>query len=538
MEHQKTMRFEKGNLFIEIEKDNQLIFIRNGEIGEKGNEETKSFKSFEEVETFFNNEISRLISENYIEIKCETDTNSILAGEIAEDLKLGIDLILKALNGNFEPLFEFVKSAFNIILLDTKVMEYIKSTLNMRKINGPLSFAGFRESFKYKFSFDKLWGIGSQEKMFPAIQVASETYGHYFFMMLETGNVIAMHHDDLSYNAEEPWTTSEEDEDKFCSLLEADFFLCNIQQLICFQKETEQIEDFEIEAVATINALTSCFNISMENLMELSTSIPFAFLNLDKQLISNLISSKKSFKQLKTNAAEIIDLDLSNLNLRELPNEISKCTSLEFIDLSNNSALDFQKTFNSLTALKKLSIIKINNNNLTDLPSGIDQLKQVIKISLANNSIAEIGENWKNLSHLQVIDLKENSISDLLKDLIQRYLPNTEIITKNRERKLLKSFDDIFEQIHKDLPNLQEYEKVETIWFNNAKKVEINLEEFRNLKHLKLSGYDQALEELPANIGQLIKLETLSISIQDKLNFEETVQVASNLNGLKRLELF
>ncbi len=98
-----------------------------------------------------------------------------------------------------EPLLKVIKKVFEIKHIAPSVDTYISSTLNTKKIAGPLDFSGFAESYKSAMSYKNLFDLGPEDKIFPALHIAVETFGHYYYLRLETGEVAGGHHDSLYY---------------------------------------------------------------------------------------------------------------------------------------------------------------------------------------------------------------------------------------------------------------------------------------------------------------------------------------------------
>ena len=122
--------------------------------------------------------------------------------QITEEVKLNYfyQVVEKAQQTEeVEPLLKVIKEVFEIEHVAPSAEVYIRSTLNTEKIAGPLDFSGFAKSYKSAMSYKKLFDLGPEDKIFPALHIASETYGHYYYLRLETGEVAGGHHDSL-YN--------------------------------------------------------------------------------------------------------------------------------------------------------------------------------------------------------------------------------------------------------------------------------------------------------------------------------------------------
>jgi len=79
---------------------------------------------------------------------------------------------------------------------------------------------------------------------------------------------------------------------------------------------------------------------------------------------------------------KISSLDLSNLNLKDLPLEISNLTQLEELRLSNNNLQTLPPEIGNLGGLQELYL---GHNRLQHLPPEINNLTELRKLYLAGN---------------------------------------------------------------------------------------------------------------------------------------------------------
>ncbi|MEH1868222.1 MAG: leucine-rich repeat domain-containing protein, partial [Nostoc sp.] len=69
-----------------------------------------------------------------------------------------------------------------------------------------------------------------------------------------------------------------------------------------------------------------------------------------------------------------IELDLSDMELTEIPEAIASLTQLQELDLSHNQLTELPEAIASLTQLQQLDL---TNNQLTQLPKAIASLTQL-----------------------------------------------------------------------------------------------------------------------------------------------------------------
>ena len=126
-------------------------------------------------------------------------------------------------------------------------------------------------------------------------------------------------------------------------------------------------------------------------------------------------------------------LDLSNLDLRVLPQEITKLIGLKYLYLNNNKLNSLPHEIVKLTQLHNLSLgrnqfsilppeigalaqlqdLLLSNNRLSSLPNTIGALTQLQCLSLSNNQLRFLPPEIAKLTKLQYLSLSNNQLSSL-----------------------------------------------------------------------------------------------------------------------------
>jgi internalin A len=127
------------------------------------------------------------------------------------------------------------------------------------------------------------------------------------------------------------------------------------------------------------------------------------------------------------------ELDLSDCELFEVPEQVFLLKSITSIDLSNNYIEEFPVNifkFESLTALifnnnkiievpsdivklRSLTILELNSNQMRLLPAEIGSLVALKILSVANNRLISLPSELYNLKNLETFDLSNNSLASL-----------------------------------------------------------------------------------------------------------------------------
>ncbi len=124
---------------------------------------------------------------------------------------------------------------------------------------------------------------------------------------------------------------------------------------------------------------------------------------------------------------EVKKLNLSGIELTELPAEIGQLTNLKVLDLSHNSLSSLPAEIGQLTNLTYLSLI---NNSLSNLPAEIGQLTNLTELDLSYNSLSSLPAEIVQLTKLTYLYLSNNSFSNLPAEIVQ--LTNlTELYLRN-----------------------------------------------------------------------------------------------------------
>ncbi|MCC3625370.1 MAG: leucine-rich repeat domain-containing protein [Microcoleus sp. PH2017_36_ELK_O_B] len=118
--------------------------------------------------------------------------------------------------------------------------------------------------------------------------------------------------------------------------------------------------------------------------------------------------AQQRIEKARQNGARI--LILSDIQLRELPDEIASLNQLKWLNLSNNQLRELPEAITSLTQLHH---IDLSNNQLTELPDVIPSLTQLGQINLSGNQLTELSEAIASLTQLQTLYLSNNELREL-----------------------------------------------------------------------------------------------------------------------------
>ncbi|MEH2154441.1 leucine-rich repeat domain-containing protein [Nostoc sp.] len=212
-----------------------------------------------------------------------------------------------------------------------------------------------------------------------------------------------------------------------------------------------------------------------------------------------------------------IELDLSNIELTEIPEVIAFLTGLQELDLDNNQLTELPEAIASLTGLQ---LLDLHNNQLTELPEAIASLTGLQKLDLDNNQLTELPEAIASLTGLQRLYLRNNQLIELpeaiasLTGLQQLFLQNNQLT-----------------QLPEAIASLT---GLQVLNLDNNQLIELP-EAIASLTGLqKLYLNNNQLTQLPETITSLTGLQTLFLSDNQLTELPEAI---ASLTGLQKLNL-
>ncbi|CAH8838956.1 unnamed protein product [Trichobilharzia szidati] len=103
----------------------------------------------------------------------------------------------------------------------------------------------------------------------------------------------------------------------------------------------------------------------------------------------------------------IVILDISSNELRQLPNDIHELKCLQVLNVSKNL---LSKLPSTIVSLSHLTLFNIEDNKLTELPSDFGKLKEITKLYLKNNPLLSLPKHLCYLKRLKELTLSHEQI--------------------------------------------------------------------------------------------------------------------------------
>jgi len=114
------------------------------------------------------------------------------------------------------------------------------------------------------------------------------------------------------------------------------------------------------------------------------------------------------FKAIIQDAKKTRKIDLSHMQLTEIPEQVLKIKNLEQLNLSHNSITSIPNSISYLTSLK---ILDLSSNQLTSVPRSISSCKSLETLILSYNpNLDSLPESLLELDSLRDVRLFENEL--------------------------------------------------------------------------------------------------------------------------------
>jgi len=189
------------------------------------------------------------------------------------------------------------------------------------------------------------------------------------------------------------------------------------------------------------------------------------------------------------------ELDLSNMDLTELPDEVCELTALTMLDLSGNRLASLPESISDLTRLTELNLY---DNKLTGLPESIGRLTALAHLDLGYNRLTSLVHSIGDLVALVTLDLPRNDLTRL---------PNS--FGDLTALKRLDLRDNFLETLPESLGKLTALTYLD-LWNNDLNALPESVGNLSTL--LELDLYNNSLTELPASFGGLTALTRLDLN--------------------------
>lgn len=259
----------------------------------------------------------------------------------------------------------------------------------------------------------------------------------------------------------------------------------------------------------------------------------------DYQNPINQLPLRKKLDTLLKVKDKVAHLNLSKLELKELPKEVLEFKNLISLNISWNNFKDKIKLFEDLSKLPNLKILSVGKCNLISLPDNIAQLNNIEVLIIYANGLRQINENVGKLKKLKLLDVSNNSLlKDLPKSISElRCLKRldvagsglirlrdelaycTELVSISANACKIKTLP---EQVG-NLINLRHF----NLGYNKIEKVPISFAELTSLKEVELGSNE--IQSLPREITKMKHVGRISLEFNRFKEFPKEILELDNL---------
>jgi internalin A len=208
-------------------------------------------------------------------------------------------------------------------------------------------------------------------------------------------------------------------------------------------------------------------------------------------------------------------LNLSGMQIKELPESIGQLTNLTDLDLRSNQLTALPESIGQLTNLTDLYL---GSNQLAALLESIGELTKLTSLNLRSNQLAVLPGSIGELTKLTSLDLRSNKLTSLPESIGQLTNLTDLHIHSNQLTSLPESIGQLTKLTFLDLRS------------NQLTSLPESIGQLTNLTDLHL--YANQLTASPESIRQLKKLTSLDLSYNQLIALPESVRQLTKLTSL------
>ena len=208
-------------------------------------------------------------------------------------------------------------------------------------------------------------------------------------------------------------------------------------------------------------------------------------------------------------------LNLSNLGLDDLPPSVQRLSSLQRLELRENSLTTLPDW---IADLKQLVLLDVSRNRLLDLPEALNKLTRLQSLKASSVHLKAPPEWISNLTQLKHLDLSRSHLTDL-----------PEALGELKRLQLLNVSANQLSRVPKSIGRLNRLEEL-LLFGNSLEKLPDSLGQCARLRCLSLSN--NQLASLPASLAALTELQELHLAANALSEFPESLTGLSKLRVL------
>lgn len=244
-------------------------------------------------------------------------------------------------------------------------------------------------------------------------------------------------------------------------------------------------------------------------------------INISKLDLSN--SNLKLIPEEVFKLKNLRTLNLSNNSIKDIPKEISNLKMLEVLDISNNKISNF---FAKLCELKKLKSLNLNNNQIPTIPKQISNLTQLREFLIANNKIGILPAEFSKLTNLVALNISKNPIIELPNSVYE--LPNIKQLWIC-DLPLKKVYFKVLTQRLKYLKSIYAFSKIDDV-----NSVDAGYYKLSQIKGNSIRSLHQINEKLTPKVYEKTKGKTAILNQSNDTQLQEKSTVFISYSHLDK----
>ena len=251
---------------------------------------------------------------------------------------------------------------------------------------------------------------------------------------------------------------------------------------------------------------------------------------------SKLTRPKAIRMHVALNPQGMVELDLANFDLRDVPLETFNFSRIEVLKLSNNRIRSLPT---AMAHLHRLKILDCNKNILTAIPETLINCHSLQELDFSRNSLSVLPASFGSFRNLKILKLGQNQFENLPHELGQLdslrhldlqmnrvwHLPYT--IQNLRNLRVLNLSGNLFDNLPICICNLRSLE-VLNIKGNKLQNLPPDFEKLRLLRELNLA--DNKMDSVPFMVTHCRNLLYLNIA-RNQLKY-----IPPRMNRLRNLK--
>lgn len=234
--------------------------------------------------------------------------------------------------------------------------------------------------------------------------------------------------------------------------------------------------------------------------------------------------------------SDVLLLDLSSQDLKELPSDFDKLKNVLALDISENKGIDLT----NIGRLQNLQVLFIEDCELIVVPEELGLLNKIFALNLNENSISLLPDSIKNLHNLIGFNLSDNKFEEIPACIFD--LPNIHglYLSFNKLKYIPKEIFNIstlkdLSLANNGITNIEPFTTIksgiENFSLSNNKINEFQwLCNLTSLSDLKLSRLE--LNQIPEEVITLINLKELDLSDNNISIIPPSIKNLVNLHSL------